>query len=1000
MDTRRVDGRTDERIRDLYRESALRADMALFTDGLRERLAAQRPRRGAAALRRGAGHGGPASRRSRLRDKPLRLALAAIAGVVVLGAVGFGVYEAVERLGRHTPVLVIGDDSMLGSTAAPSAYDAVLPAGVSAAVGTSGSSLWCLSRELGYTSLEVGALPVLVATGTTGDLVAYTTRESGADDVLLWDANETGADEGVKSIAAGDASQPITLLSMSPDGTKLAVARGVTPDAPSWDGHLYIVDLATGAASDWQWAEGDAPPAGATPTGSVWSPASDAFYVSFMVAGNGTLATTSGSTYRCDLASSSAASIGDLGTVEAASATGLVVGLVLDSGPMGMLSSAWPEPSLSIWRDGEVTSVKPATQRTFGPVFISADGESMLLRDYADVDPFSDYYDPSAEQQMAIEVMRNGEAGWTTAEWATPPSLSSGMALGFSGGNEFYFVAEPEDETSDDLGHPRLGVLDPVTGDCRLFEDLPVEGNSQVVGLWTQPSTPDETPDETAGDTSTTTSTTELSSAPVPVTSTASLPLAQVEGTTVFSAGWGSGAGQFGIQTESVFGLLSQGPGSLWVTPDERLYILDPSNHRVQVVGADGTVGSAVPIDMEYPIDVAAAADGTVLVFGLVPDPGNPSMAVEIIQAYSAAGEKLGEYPAAFDDAWPLEFSADESTVYCAFLRDVGQDTTDAPLSVTKYVPVYRDGELLDPAAGWAAASYDRPLGNELSLRVGDHPPGEGAASESIGNIHVYSGDQPVFSSDLIPADYGAVTGLATDAGEVLVARQWIVSDDSGGTHYAHAVWAYSPAGTPLRRVEVLQGLLGTSDSSGGSRSRLSRSGGLFMLTTTADGAKVIRYDLGGGGASQLATLPESMPADFGFVAKYGWGGMDAIDTVAGTVVKDLIDNGTVGARLSLTSADLQELYRGLIDLDILGYPSHFQPAPGASAAGGLLANYYLEIRLGGTVTKFVLWQDLNASTQPEAVALRAWFATLQAMIEAKPEWQALPPAVGVHEEG
>ncbi len=991
MDSRRVDGQADDKIRGLYRESALRADTAVFSDRLRVRLAAQRPRR-AAALRRGAERGRPAGWRSRLRGRPWRLTLVATAGVVVLGAVGFGVYGVVERLDRDEPMLVIGDDSMLGSTAVPSAYDAVLPSGVSAVVGTSGSSLWCVSRVFGFATVEVDASPVLAATGTMGDLVAFTTEASGAGDVSVWDVSETGADTAIATLAVGDPSQPIAAMAMSPDGTMLAVARvAVTStDGSSWIGRLYMVDLVTGTAAEWQWPDGEAPPAGAMLDGLVWSPTSDLFYVSFEPVLEGPALGGSALTYVCEPATGTSTGAGSLRTVRDANANRDVVWLHL--GTEGMASSYYAYPSLTILRDGQLSTMERTTRSTVGPLFISADGESVVLQE--------DAYDESGQAQNLLEVIRHGDEGWAAAQVVAPASLPHLTSLGFAGGDRFYFAAGPSVENDGSATHWQLGVLDPVTGDYQMQAELPVEGSSRVVGLWTQPSTPEETPGDTSTTIPATTTTSEQSSAPAPVTSTASLPLSEAAGTTVFSAGWGSGPGQFGIDTASGDWLSSRGPSALWVTADERLYILDPSNHRVQVVGSDGTVGSAIRIDMEYPIDVAAAADGTVLVLGHIPDPDDASLIVEIIQAYSPAGEKLGEFAAAFDGAWPVEFNADESTVYCAFQRDVGQDATDAPLTVTKYVPVYRDGELLDPASGWETASYDQPLGNGLSLRVGDHPPGEGAASESIGNIHVYSGDQPVFSSDLTPADYGAVTGLATDAGEVLVARRWIVSDDMDGTHMAHAVWVYSPAGTPIQRVEVLQPLLGTSDSSGGSRSRLCRSGALFVLTTTAGGVKVLRYDLGGGGVSQLATLAEPMPADFGLVAKYGWGGRDVIDTVAGTVVKDLIDDGTVGAQLSLTSADLQELYRGLIDLDILGYPSHFQPAPGASAAGGARAEYYLEIRMGGLVTKFVIWQDLNGSIQPEAVALREWFAELQRMIEAKPEWKALPPAVGVREQG
>jgi hypothetical protein len=56
---------------------------------------------------------------------------------------------------------------------------------------------------------------------------------------------------------------------------------------------------------------------------------------------------------------------------------------------------------------------------------------------------------------------------------------------------------------------------------------------------------------------------------------------------------------------------------------------------------------------------------------------------------------------------------------------------------------------------------------------------------------------------------------------------------------------------------------------------------------------------------------------------------------------------------------------------------------------------YRLEWRAAGFSSLPITWEDSALSTDPKAVALRAWFKKLQQLIEATPEWKALPPMKG-----
>ena len=162
--------------------------------------------------------------------------------------------------------------------------------------------------------------------------------------------------------------------------------------------------------------------------------------------------------------------------------------------------------------------------------------------------------------------------------------------------------------------------------------------------------------------------------------------------------------------------------------------------------------------------------------------------------------------------------------------------------------------------------------------------------------------------------------------------------------------------------------------------------------TTTSTGATTP--------STTLASLPASPPADFSFVAAYGVTSKNVLDTFAGTFTKDIISpskpNPTV--ELRLTAEELATLYQDLVDMDVLDYPSVFQPES-ENTSGTMVTmephqTYLLTIRMTG-IEKHISWEDAHQMRTPEAKALRGWFKKLQLMIEAKPEYRAMPPVEG-----
>jgi hypothetical protein len=176
--------------------------------------------------------------------------------------------------------------------------------------------------------------------------------------------------------------------------------------------------------------------------------------------------------------------------------------------------------------------------------------------------------------------------------------------------------------------------------------------------------------------------------------------------------------------------------------------------------------------------------------------------------------------------------------------------------------------------------------------------------------------------------------------------------------------------------------------------------GGLLAL-----GALVLVV-LGCGPASQ-PVLPEKMPSDFGFIAAYGVGARNVIDTFASTFTKDLgPPHMEVSAtELRLTREELGSLYKDIVEMQSTWqtFTVPFAPDPDLADTGTTVfqtphETYQLEWHAGGFDPPPMTWEDSALSSDPKAIALRDWFKKLQQMIEAKSAWKALPPMQGGYE--
>jgi hypothetical protein len=140
--------------------------------------------------------------------------------------------------------------------------------------------------------------------------------------------------------------------------------------------------------------------------------------------------------------------------------------------------------------------------------------------------------------------------------------------------------------------------------------------------------------------------------------------------------------------------------------------------------------------------------------------------------------------------------------------------------------------------------------------------------------------------------------------------------------------------------------------------------------------------------------LPRAMPDDFSLLVAYGVTQRNVLDTATGLFTKDLIVAGSISTGLSLSREELAAVYADLRALDPGGYAGIFHPARTTDWVHTPCESYYLHIRVAGQ-DKEISWKDEDDSTAPDAVALRDLLKKIKAMIEAKPEYQALPPAEG-----
>lgn len=206
-----------------------------------------------------------------------------------------------------------------------------------------------------------------------------------------------------------------------------------------------------------------------------------------------------------------------------------------------------------------------------------------------------------------------------------------------------------------------------------------------------------------------------------------------------------------------------------------------------------------------------------------------------------------------------------------------------------------------------------------------------------------------------------------------------------------------------LLGVPLLAGCTTLSSTSGPTSSSIPSSTSTVLTSGSVTSSTVTETRLGTTSITisppytvPVPVFPAEVPSDFGFRAAYGVTAKNAMDTFAGTFTKDLVLNGQATTDLRLTAEEMQSLYRDLVEMQ-----SRWQlfTTPFSLEDTGMFVTPSIVYRLEWSVGDFsaipIVWDDSILSSDPKAVDLRDWFDKLRRMIEARPEYEALPPAKG-----
>jgi hypothetical protein len=164
----------------------------------------------------------------------------------------------------------------------------------------------------------------------------------------------------------------------------------------------------------------------------------------------------------------------------------------------------------------------------------------------------------------------------------------------------------------------------------------------------------------------------------------------------------------------------------------------------------------------------------------------------------------------------------------------------------------------------------------------------------------------------------------------------------------------------------------------------------LSVLATTAVVILFLRTPLLGNLENLFIPYDSSKnPVNLDF--KFGFALRNELNTFDGTFTKDLVIDGTITTRLTLSQEELTQIQQKLSDIGFWDYPETF-PSQGIVTPR---ADYYIKVENGSTVKEVSWYSDSEEDTKTEN--LRQFRDFLINMIMEKLEYKLLPPANGAY---
>lgn len=137
----------------------------------------------------------------------------------------------------------------------------------------------------------------------------------------------------------------------------------------------------------------------------------------------------------------------------------------------------------------------------------------------------------------------------------------------------------------------------------------------------------------------------------------------------------------------------------------------------------------------------------------------------------------------------------------------------------------------------------------------------------------------------------------------------------------------------------------------------------------------------------------EVMPEEFHFSLTYGTYGKQKIDTFQDIVVKDLVEDGTIEANISLTSDEKQAIYDEMMKIGVMN-ELELEKEEGCETEPPSISQWY--IQMNGE-TKSFSYMSFCDYTE-DALALVKLEDYIHKVVSSKEEYRDLPESNGYYE--